>query len=305
MNKTKKLTTGAMLLAIIGALMIIDRQLSYILTTYIVLLIPVVIAAYSTMYKISDGLMLCVGLLAFTILFGSLTTYIYMPISIIVGLAVSFAISKNLDRRKISLVAIIVYIIAEVAVTYVVMPILGVSVNNQIASYSEAFNEMVKYTGLSSVSTVIGDVSSFILVVFVATVILTGLLEGFLTSLLTAFVLKRFKIKEIGLNSPLDIKMPVPVAYGLMIMTCLYMFIGNINNETLKYIILCLSAIASFALVYYGYFFVILYIRKRGIKINIFLVVLAIILLFPLSYIILVVVGFLYGSGPLRKIIEM
>lgn len=308
MNKTKRLTTGAMLLAIIGAFMIIDRQLSYIFTTYIVLLIPVVIAAYSTMYKLSDGLMLCIGLLAFTVLFGSLTTYIYMPISIIVGMVVSLAISKNMDRRKITLITIIVYILAEVLVAYIVKPIIGVSVVSQIDSYTEAFNEMVKYTesaGLgSSISTAISDVSSFIMVVFVSTIILTGFLEGFLTSLLTAFVLKRFKIKEIGLNSPLDIKMPLPVAYGLMIVTCLYMFVGYINNETLKYAVLCLSVIASFALVYYGYFFVILYLRKTGSKINILLVVLAIVLLFPLSYIILIVVGFLYGSGPLRRIIE-
>ena len=36
MNKTKKLTTGAMLLAIVGALMLLDRQFSYLFDVYIV-----------------------------------------------------------------------------------------------------------------------------------------------------------------------------------------------------------------------------------------------------------------------------
>ncbi len=307
MNKTKKLTTGAMLLAIIGAAMIIDRQLSYAFTNFIVLLVPIVIATYSTMYKVSDGILLCVGLLVFTVLFGSLTTYIYMPISIIVGVAVAVAIEKGFDRRKINFVAIVTYTIAEILVVYAIMPLLGVSVSSQINSYIEAFNQMVKYSGMeTTINSLIGNLSSLMAVMLVASTVLMGILEGFLTSLLTAFVLKRFNIKDIGLNSPLDIKMPVWLAYTLMILTCLYMFVSNggIENETIKYIVLALSAVASLILVYYGYFFVILYIRKMKMKINIFLVILAIILLLPLSYIILIVVGFLYGSGPLRKIIE-
>lgn len=307
MNKTKKLTTGAMLLAIIGAAMIIDRQLSYAFTNFIVLLVPIVIACYSTMYKVSDGLMLCIGLIVFTVLFGSLTTYIYMPVSIIVGVAVSIAIDKGFDRRKINFVAIITYTIAEVLVVYAIMPLLGVSVSSQISSYIEAFNQMIKYAGMeTTVNSIVVDLNSLMAVMLVASTVLMGIFEGFLTSLLTAFVLKRFNIKDIGLNSPLDIKMPVWLAYTLMVLTCLYMFAmdGSIENETIKYIALVLSVMASLVLVYYGYFFVILYIRKMGMKINIFLVVLAIILLFPLSYIILIVVGFLYGSGPLRKIIE-
>ena len=307
MNKTKKLTSGAMLLAIIGAAMIIDRQLSYAFTNFIVLLVPIVIATYSTMYKVSDGILLCVGLLAFTVLFGSLTTYIYMPISIIVGVAVAVAIVKGFDRRKINFVAIITYTIAEILVVYAIMPLLGVSVSSQINNYIEAFDQMVKYSGMeTTINSLIGNLSSLMAVMLVASTVLMGILEGFLTSLLTAFVLKRFNIKDIGLNSPLDIKMPVWLAYTLMILTCLYMFVSNgvIENETIKYIVLALSVVASLILVYYGYFFVILYIRKMKMKINIFLVILAIILLFPLSYIILIVVGFLYGSGPLRKIIE-
>ena len=307
MNKTKKLTTGAMLLAIIGAAMIIDRQLSYAFTNFIVLLVPIVIATYSTMYKVSDGILLCVGLLAFTVLFGSLTTYIYMPISIIVGVAVSIAIAKGFDRRKINFVAIITYTVAEVLVVYAIMPLLGVSVSSQISSYIETFNQMIKNFHMeASVYSTIGNLNSLMAIILVASTVLVGILEGFLTSLLTAFILKRFNIKDIGLNSPLDIKMPVWLSYTLMALTCLFMFVSNggIENETIKYIFLVVSVVASLILAYYGYFFVILYIKKMNIKVNVFLVILAIFFLFPLSYIILIVVGFLYGSGPLRKILE-
>ncbi len=308
MNKTKKLTTGAMLLAIIGAFMIIDRQLSYTFTYFIVLLIPIVIAAYSTMYSIKEGMMICVGLLAFTVLFGSIATYIYMPVSIIVGLVNSYAISKGFDRRKVNIISMIIYVIAEILVVYLISPLLGMPVSSEIASYVETFNELSEKMGMAATfNSLIGDVYSLIVVGLVFSTIVTGLIEGFLTGLLTAFVLKRFKIKEIGLNSPLDIKMPVWLAYTLMALSCLYMFALNsfIDNEIIKYVLLSISIFASMVLAYYGYFFVILYIKKSGRKVNIFLIILAIVLLMPLSYIILIVVGFLYGSGPLRKIIEM
>ena len=71
MNKTKKLTHGAMLLAIIGAAMLIDRQLSFLFENFIFMAVPVIIIIYSTMYTVGDGGILCFGVLVMGILFGS------------------------------------------------------------------------------------------------------------------------------------------------------------------------------------------------------------------------------------------
>ena len=71
MNKTKKLTTGAMLLAIVGALMLLDRQFSYLFDVYIVMMIPVVIIIYAAMYELKDGGILCVCLGILTFIIGS------------------------------------------------------------------------------------------------------------------------------------------------------------------------------------------------------------------------------------------
>ena len=91
MNKTKKLTTGAMLLAIVGALMLLDRQFSYLFDVYIVMMIPVVIIIYAAMYELKDGGILCVclGILTFIIGSSSLNYVFYVPLGIIVGLGYS------------------------------------------------------------------------------------------------------------------------------------------------------------------------------------------------------------------------
>lgn len=310
MNKTKKLTQGAMLLAIIGALMIIDRQLSFIFSTYILLIIPVVIGIYGVMYELKDALTMCVGLLVIGILFGTLSTYIYIPIDIIVGTCLCLAIKKGMDRRRINLIISIVYIISEVLVAFVVFPLCGVSISSQLASIQEMINVMISTTGMTAqFNATFTNLNSLLIVLFIVSVILTGLLEGYLTGILTVLLLKKLKIKNIGINSPLDIKMPVYLAYVLMALVAVSLFILKVpglqeNYATLVYTIMCLSCIASLVLAYYGYLFIIIYTSIRFGNKNGLIVFLACILLFPLSYIMLIVVGFLYGAGPLRIYLE-
>ena len=309
MNKTKKLTQGAMLLAIIGALMLIDRQLSFMFNELILLGVPIVIAIFSTIYTVKDSLSLCVGLLVLAILFGSLTTYIYMPISIIVGLAVSLSIKKGFDRRKINIVASIVYVVAEILVAFIILPIFGTSVESQIEALYLTFEEMAKVGGLGIATSAIGNISLFLLIILVASTILMGVMEGYLTGLLVTLLLKRLKIKDIGFKSALDIKMPTYMAYILIFLTSCSFIVSKIpdfktNYEVLTYIIICLSGIASLILAYYGYLFANIYFSKKYRKKNSLMVFFFTIFLFPFSYIILIVLGFLYGSGPLRNYLE-
>lgn len=309
MNKTKKLMQGAMLIAIIGALMIIDRQLSFIFSVYILLIIPVVIAIYGVMYELKDAITMSVCLLVIGVLFGTLSTYIYMPISIIVGILVCLAIKKGMDRRRVNIIASITYVIAEVLVAFVIFPLFGVSVSSQLDSMQTVYDAMINMVGTSAMTVTFSNVSSLLAVVFIVATILTGVLEGYLTGILTTILLKKLKIKNIGINSPLDIKMPVYLAYILMLLVSVSLFILKIpgleeKHATMVYIIMSLSVVASLVLAYYGYLFIIIYTSIRFGKKNGLLVFLACVLLFPLSYIILIVVGFLYGAGPLRIYLE-
>ncbi len=249
-----------------------------------------------------------VCLLVIGVLFGTLSTYIYMPISIIVGILVCLAIKKGMDRRRVNIIASITYVIAEVLVAFVIFPLFGVSVSSQLDSMQTVYDAMVNMVGTSATVT-FSNVSSLLAVVFIVATILTGVLEGYLTGILTTILLKKLKIKNIGINSPLDIKMPVYLAYILMLLVSISLFILKIpgleeKHATMVYIIMSLSVVASLVLAYYGYLFIIIYTSIRFGKKNGLLVFLACVLLFPLSYIILIVVGFLYGTGPLRIYLE-
>ena len=98
MNQTKKLTQGAMMLAIVGALILIDRMTAFWFTELIVLIMPIVVIMYATMHTFKDGVMLCVGLLIISFLLGNfnMTYLIYVPIGIVTGLSYAWGVRRGM-----------------------------------------------------------------------------------------------------------------------------------------------------------------------------------------------------------------
>lgn len=308
MNNTKKLTTGAMLLAIVGAVMLIDRQLSFLFQELIVMLAPAIIIIYSAMYDVKDGLILSVSLLIIGFLLGNPSyTFLYMPISVIVGVGYSIGVKKNLDKTRLMLIAMCLFVLGEIIVAFIVTPIIGLSIPDQLTQIKEMYDEMFSGAGISTdVFLQIGiNFDSLLLVIFVLSTILMGIAEGFIIHLLSLFLLKRFKIKEFDKGSLVSINLHPIVAYVCFLLFASTMFVAKIENETIKLIVFTLGAIGSIILAYYGYVFCICFIKLKTRRNTAgLIVILGIILLFPISLILLVIFGFLYGSGPFKRTLE-
>ena len=308
MNKTKKLTQGAMMLAIVGAMILIDRLAAYFFTELIVLLVPIVVIMYSTMHSLSDGMVLSVGLIIISFLLGNFRFIylIYVPVGIVTGLVYSWGIKRGLDKRTLMLMAIGTYVVGEVIATFIVYPLLGFPVGQMIAEYKEALNQAGSLTGFSytDIFANLGmDFGKIIVVVYILSTILMGALEGVLIHLLSIFMLKRFKIKDLGNISLWDLKPNKFLAYLSMI--CLFgmFFVKDIQNETLYYIGISVAIMGAMVLSYYGYLFVMLYGQIVARK-NVGGIFMLLAMIFPMLFVILMVMGFLCGTGPLSVYLE-
>lgn len=306
MNKTKKLTQGAMLLAIVGAVMLIDRQLSFAFEYFVFMAAPVIIIIYTSMYDLKDGGILSFGLLAIGLLFGSTLAYFYIPLGIVVGLSSSVALKKNTKRSIFMIICMLSFVIGEIVYTLIVMPLLGIDISTQIAEGTTFISEM----GLLDVlKQFISNINMFITAIFFASIIITGIMEGFFTYFLSIILLKRLKIKDVGISGSDQLIMSPTLAYILFINTGLMFVVVRFQTlmekyELLSYIIIILSLLSSVALFYYGYIFITIYFRIMFGKRSFFISLLAVIFLFPTSYIILIIIGFLYGAGPLRAYLD-
>ena len=308
MNNTKKLTTGAMLLAIIGALMLIDRQLSFMFETFIIMFMPVVIIIYSTMYDLKAGALLSFCLLVLTFVLGDPEyAFINVPIAVIVGMGYSVGVKKNLDKSKLMIIAMVLFIIGEIVVAFIVTPLLGFSIPQQIASIQEMYGEMMgpSNMGLNVFEQMGINISSLLLVLLVLSTILLGIMEGFIIHILSLFLLQRFKIKNIDRGNIISYNLHPAVAYISFLAFGAMMFIPKFDNETIKLIIVVFAMIGSMILLYYGYLFVIVYLRIVTQKKSIgFIVIIVMLLTIPFSIVALIIIGFLYGAGPLKSVLE-
>jgi len=307
MNKTKKLTQGAMMLAITGALILIDRMIAYMFTELVVLIAPVVIIIYGTIHSLKDAAILSVGMLIISFLLGNfqLIYLIYIPVGIITALIYIYGIRKNRDKRTLMLSAICTYIIGEIVASFLVYPLLGFPIATMISEYKIAMNE-VSVLGMdySSIFSSIGlDFDNIIVILYVISTILIGAMEGVLIHLLSVFLLKRFKIKDLGTTSLWDLK-PNPVIAYISFLCLFLIFISRyINNETFYYISIVLAIFSAMILFYYGYLFVLLYgviVLKRNV--GPFYILLC--LLFQPLLLAMLILGFLYATGPLRRYLE-
>lgn len=304
MNNTKKLTTGAMLLAIVGALMLIDRQLSFVFETIIIMFMPVVIIMYSSMYELREGLLLSVCLLILTFILGDPEyAFVNVPIAVIVGIGYSFGIKKNFNRTKLMIIAMILFVIGEIIVAFIVSPILGFSIPDQIASINEVYGEVLNQTGYNiNVFEQLGiNASNLILIMLVLSTLLLGVMEGLIIHIISSFLLNRFKIKTIEKGGVISFNLNPVVAYICFISFGSMLFLKYFDNENIKLAIITVSMIGSMVLLYYGYIYAVTYLRLRtGRRSFGLFLIMAIIFLFPLSFFALIIIGFLYGAGPLK-----
>jgi len=307
MNKTKKLTQGAMLLAIVGALMVLDREFGFLFSDMIVLAMPVMIIFYSTKYEIRDGLVLSVCLIILSIILGNITSYAILPTAIIVGVAYSFGLKKEFSKRKLLALSMIIYIIGEVLTMLVVLPLLGIDyMALELQAAEQAYEQTSKLMGVASTTLINSLSSNFVIVMIIVAIIITSLAEGWIVHMFSIMILTRFKVKEIKKDSLLDFKMSKILAYVLFLATFGLIFILKLDasNEILFYFVASASIISAFVLIYVGYLFIINYgvvvLHKNLTLIGILLVL----LLLPFSIIALIVIGFLYGAGPLYDFLQ-
>lgn len=323
MNKTRKLTQGAMFIAIVGAMMLLDTRIGFFLSPIVVILSGVVIIMYSTMYTIKDGFILTVALGVIMFIYGiydpELSAVLY-PAAAITGLLYSYGLKRSWDKTKLLIVSMVVFAIGELLSMLVITPLLlNMTVAEQMAQLQASFQDAF-VSAEEKITSLIGSseanvemieqtmevykpfetlLTNNVESIFILICIFTGALEGLIIHLLSIILLKRFRIKEIPIKSFLDRKPNKIIAYACMISFLLMRYFSNYaqSNQTLFGLTLFVGMLAEMYLIFYGYMYLITWGKIRfNRNIGIF-VIIGIILLMPSSLIILMCVGFLYAVG--------
>ncbi|MCR5300003.1 MAG: YybS family protein [Erysipelotrichaceae bacterium] len=304
MNSTRKITYGSMLLAILGAVMALDRYVFALAVDELIFLLQaVIIILYACKYTWKDGVYLSFGVAVLTFLFGGLMSYLYCPLAIVGGLVYSYGVIKDWTRTKLLLITIILFVFSEFILTLLVIPLFGQSVE-QLYAEMEAIMQ-ASFANLPQGYLPANFIPALLPIVYSLSIVLMGIMEAVLVHLLTVILLRRFRIREIRTMPLKDIRIKPVVGYLLIAPLIVTMFVnrGAAEMNAVQIAMTSVSLVAAISLYVLGIIFISLYGRFVLGRSLVFVAVL-LSLFIPIFMLVVIMIGFLYASGPFQRLLE-
>lgn len=302
-HKVRKITEGAMMVALYGLVLFINRQLAGLFEIYFMFILPLPLVVYSVKFGFRSSLVVCASIFFLSIMIATPQTYFYILTSMFVGITYGSMVRKKVNNGMLVSLTILISILSSIITTLIFASFFGYDLINEMASMHELIGNVMGYVGMQEAS--LGfDLGLIIFVAVIAATILTGLMEGILVHMFSNIILKRLKF-EVHSFKPLS-SWVVPKWTGVLA------FVGFSSSLLLKYVkmeaagqimVTSVVIVCMIYLVVFGFIACVLYGMveyKKNIGVTVVLVGL---LLFPIAMPVLAFIGFLYISTDLREMV--
>ncbi len=292
-NSVRKITDGAMMCAIIGLLLVINRQFGGVFETMFLFLFPLPMVFYATKYGRNDSWLVLVSIALLSFIIGTPQTVFYVTSESFLGLMYGAGVHDNKDSRKLLMLAIMIGIVVNVLTSIVFASFFGYDLALEISEYETVINESFSSAGVTLASTV--NLKQMLTTVIIVSVVLTGILEGIITHVFSRILLKRLRF-NIPPSTPLALYFPKTwTGYlGIVGLVAYYYTIYNpLSNDVLQTL---LQGLGIFGVIYLCFMGAIALIVNAGLKnpkmAGVFVIIsflLTMIFMLPMA-----MVGFLY-----------
>ena len=261
-NSTLKITTGAMIIAIFAMLLIVNRQTGLFFEEFFVYLLPLPMAVYTALYDWKYGLMVFVGMTAFSFIFGGFTTIFYAVSASLIGLVFGTMVCRKVDPTKMLIIIMVFSAISTIISSVALASLFGYDIDMSLTEMKTMLTTTFEATGNGALMEFY--TMDFLKQLIVISMALMGLLEGFIVYRLGLLIMKRLHI-SVGRAVPL-LEFYPPAITGILAMTAFFAGIYGLSkqNQSPLYtnISQALWVIGFFYLVFFGILGVILFVRK-------------------------------------------
>lgn len=233
-SNVRRITDGAMIVAIMGLLIALDGQSGMLLDGILFWFIPIPIIVYVVKYNLTDGIVVAVSvtLLAFIISLPHLA--ILIGFSSLIGLAYGYGVNKKLSVSKTLILTFITTVIYYMLSMIVFAKFFGYDPVAEIAEIIEFFSKILENTGQSSLNVIaiLRWTNPFfaMLILFIPFLpIVISLLQTLITHLASVVILKRLNLADIELKPFYMITVSKKIGLiGIitLILTYSYFFVG-------------------------------------------------------------------------------
>lgn len=299
-NDVRKLTEGAMIAAVMGVLLLIDRQMAGLLLGYFLFVLPLPMVLYSARYGMKDSLVVFAAVMVLSLMFGSLQTIFYMFAEGLIGLCYGTGIYRKRSRSVILVMTLVISAVVEVLAMIVLASVFGFDIAQEIDTYSNLLIEMDSMMGLGVTSMV--NLEQFVIDCIVVAAVMTGILEGAVTHMLSQMMLKRLHFAIEPPKALKDMYMPKWVGYAALAGVIVYFYttMNPLEEEMLQIVLQAVGMACYFFLIVMGVIAGFVYLQVCHSTLSRWIYVLVVIMGVLLG-VLMSVAGFLYITTDLHR----
>jgi uncharacterized protein YybS (DUF2232 family) len=253
----RMITEGAMMLALTGVFLLINRATGAVLDAFLAFVMPLPAIFYIAKYGFKQGLVLSVAMALLGLMLASPTSLFYLITAIVVGLAYGTGIHRDKDNLWLILVTTVLTAISFFIEMVILANLFGYDFRLEAGLVVKSLND-AGITGLPA------NIETLILSIYPVVMGFTALLQSILTHIFAVLLLSRLKIKPRKMKALNELQLPMPLAIvlaaGLFANTLLPLF----NTEVAQIILTNITLVSMIAFAAQGYLFVLLISKIIG-----------------------------------------
>ena len=191
-QNVRKITEGALMVALIGVFMLIDRQFQGTFSSTFAFLLPLPMVYFGAKYGLRDSLMVLVAIIFVSFIFASPFTVFFFVAEAIIGLVYGCGIYKNVESKRLLLRTMVLGGLTELLAVVINVAIFGVSLDQLVLELRSTFDMMQKTMGVTVAANV--DINVLLRTVFFVSTLMLGVLEAIVTHISSRLLLKRLRM---------------------------------------------------------------------------------------------------------------
>ena len=259
-SRVNSITYGAMMAALLGVLLFVNRQLAGALDLYLFWIIPIPVIIYCLKFGINRAYVLGAAMLGVAFLVSTPVTLFYVAMSVVAGMVYSWGLLNNKGAffliASVTMVSLLIVILSE----YVFAAFFGYSIAEDIKALQEALASFMP-AGMTLDDNLLRNM-------LILASVFTSIMEGILVHLVAFLVLKRLKMPTPAMVPLSEIRAPLVikifVAFTLIWQTYLTITKNTLYANTLA----MLMTVMLFMCGFFGYLLVLTWLEWKKVPRN-------------------------------------
>ena len=270
-TKTQELTYGAMIVAIFGVMLLINRQTGGFFAGILMFVYPIPMVAFSARYGLKDSIavFVCTVLIAF--LFGTFTAVFYAISGSFIGMVYGSCIYAKKDMNRTLILIMVLSAAAELIATVALATLSGIDINTDIMAMQESMNTMFAQAGLDTAAGILSY--DYLRNMYIISTGFLGAMEGLVVYYLSLLILRKYYLSLLILRKlryPIQKPMPLTQYYPSRIsgfiafaLTFVYSYTvaRPLSNETAQNILQSAGICGVIYLIFFGYIALLMFFR--------------------------------------------